>query len=64
MQLERIKLQDNGSVKHQVAFYEAQVAKLRAEVRTSNYTHHTLWNEMVEWNAGIEYWNGYSWYLM
>ena len=27
-----MKLQGSGTTKHQVAFYEAQVAKLRAEV--------------------------------
>lgn len=32
LQLERTKLQISGTTKHQVAFYEAQVSKLRAEV--------------------------------
>lgn len=40
LQLERMKLQNNGSAKHQVAFYEAQVSKLRAEVSV-NYKLHT-----------------------
>ena len=31
-QLEKMKFQASGTTKHQVAFYEAQVSKLRAEV--------------------------------
>ena len=34
LQLEKMKLQNSGSTRHQVAFYEAQVSKLRAEVIT------------------------------
>ena len=45
IQMEKMKLQNSGSVKHQITFYEDQVAKLRAEVSmnyTCDYTHTTL----------------------
>lgn len=52
LQVEKMKLQNNGSVKHQIAFYEDQVTKLRAEVSMNyacDYVYHSTYT-LLRWH--------------